>query len=195
MLNLTRPKFFIPIHGEYRHLVQHAALAAEVCVPRENVFIPENGDIFEFTSNTCRVTGKVTAGQIFVDGLGVGDVGQVVLRDRRQLSQDGILIVALAVAKDNGRLLAGPDVITRGFVYVKESEALIDDVRAWARDTYQRILEQYGGDWSSVKATIRDVLSRNLYERTKRRPIILPLIMEVDPKTAPCLINKASAGD
>lgn len=177
MLNLTRPKFFVPIHGEYRHLVQHAGLAAEVCVPRENIFIPECGDVLEVTADSCRVGGKVAAGQVLVDGLGVGDVGHVVLRDRRQLSQDGILIVAVAVEAESGRLQAGPDVVTRGFVYVKESEALIEEVRERARQTYLRCLD--GGEWASFKTVVREVLAKYLYERTKRRPIILPMIMEV----------------
>lgn len=179
MLNLTRPKFFIPIHGEYRHLVQHAGLAAEVCVPSENIFIPENGDVLEFTAETGRVSGKVTAGQVFVDGLGVGDVGHVVLRDRRQLSQDGILIVAVSVDKETGALLAGPEVITRGFVYVKESEALLEEARERVRQTYQRCQDQHGADWNPVKTAIREDLARHLYERTKRRPMILPMVMEV----------------
>ena len=179
MLNLTRPKFFVPIHGEYRHLVQHAGLAAEVCVPRENIFIAENGDVLEFTANSGRVSGRVPAGQVLVDGLGVGDVGHVVLRDRRQLAQDGILIVALSVDKESAQLLAGPDVVTRGFVYVKESEALIEDIRERVRQIYQRCLEQRLMDWFSVKAAIREDLAKYLYERTKRRPMILPIILEI----------------
>ncbi|MCL6549018.1 MAG: ribonuclease J [Alicyclobacillus sp.] len=179
MLNLTRPKFFVPIHGEYRHLVQHAGLAAEVCVPRENVFIAENGDVLEFTADSGRVSGRIPAGQVLVDGLGVGDVGHVVLRDRRQLAQDGILIVALSVDKESAQLLAGPDVVTRGFVYVKESEALIEDIRERVRQIYQRCLEQRLMDWFTIKAAIREDLAKYLYERTKRRPMILPIILEI----------------
>ena len=179
MLNLTKPKFFIPVHGEYRHLVQHAALATELGVPRENVFIAENGDLLEFTSETGRVAGKVTAGQVLVDGLGVGDVGHVVLRDRRQLSQDGILIVVMAVDRENGQLQGGPDIVTRGFVYVKESEELIEEVRERVRIVFQRYISQQTGDWSSVKNAIREDLGRYLYERIKRRPMIMPMIMEI----------------
>ncbi|MCL6615358.1 MAG: ribonuclease J, partial [Firmicutes bacterium] len=179
MLNLTRPKFFVPIHGEYRHLVQHAGLAAEVCVPRENIFIAENGDVLEFTANTGRVSGRVSAGPVLVDGLGVGDVGHVVLRDRRQLAQDGILIIALSVERETGQLLAGPDVVTRGFVYVKESEALIEDIREQVRQIYQRCLDHRTVDWFSVKGAIREDLAKYLYERTKRRPMILPVAVEV----------------
>ncbi len=180
MLNLTRPKFFIPIHGEYRHLVQHAGLAAEVGVPRENIFIPELGDILEFTPETGRVAGRATAGHVLVDGLGVGDVGHVVLRDRKQLSQDGILIIAMVADKDTGLLVAGPDVVTRGFVYVKESEALLDEIRERVRQIYQRCLDQHsGGDWPALRSALRETLTKELYERTKRRPMILPVIMEV----------------
>ncbi|NLG85490.1 MAG: ribonuclease J [Firmicutes bacterium] len=179
MLNLTRPKFFVPIHGEYRHLVQHAGLAAEVCVPRENIFIAENGDVLEFTPDSGRVGGRIAAGPVLVDGLGVGDVGQVVLRDRRQLAQDGILIIALSVEKETGQVLAGPDVVTRGFVYVKESEALIEDIREQVRQIYQRCRDRRSLEWLPVKTAIREDLARYLYERTKRRPMILPIILEI----------------
>ncbi|NLY91974.1 MAG: ribonuclease J, partial [Firmicutes bacterium] len=179
MLNLVKPKFFIPAHGEYRHLVQHARLAQELGIPSENVFIAENGDVLEFTARTGRMAGRVTAGRIFVDGLGVGDVGNVVLRDRKQLSQDGILIAVITIDRENGQVLAGPDIISRGFVYVRESEALMEEVRAKVKETLEKCQNQGNNDWSFMKGQIRESLSRFLYERTKRRPMILPIITEV----------------
>ncbi|HHT48448.1 MAG TPA: ribonuclease J [Firmicutes bacterium] len=179
MLNLVKPKFFIPVHGEYRHLVQHARLAQELGMPSENVFIAENGDVLEFTARTGRMAGRVTAGRIFVDGLGVGDVGNVVLRDRKQLSQDGILIAVITMDRENGQVLAGPDIISRGFVYVRESEALMEEVRIKVKEALEKCQTQGNNDWSFMKSQIRETLSRFLYERTKRRPMILPIITEV----------------
>ncbi|HEY8393148.1 MAG TPA: ribonuclease J [Capillibacterium sp.] len=179
MLNLVKPKFFIPAHGEYRHLVQHARLAQELGIPSENVFIAENGDVIEFTSRSGRIAGRVTAGRIFVDGLGVGDVGNVVLRDRKQLSQDGILIAVITIDREYGQILAGPDIISRGFVYVRESEALMEEVRAKVKEALEKCQNQGNNDWSFIKGQIRETLSRFLYERTKRRPMILPIITEV----------------
>lgn len=179
MLNLVKPKFFIPVHGEYRHLVQHARLAQEIGVPSENVFIAENGDVLEFTTNSGRRAGKVTAGRIFVDGLGVGDVGSVVLRDRKQLSQDGILIAVITIDHENGKVLAGPDIISRGFVYVRESEALMEEARAKVKVALDKCFTQGNSDWSFMKSQIREILGKYLYEKTKRRPMILPIIMEV----------------
>ncbi len=179
MLNLVKPKFFIPAHGEYRHLVQHARLAQELGIPNENVFIAENGDVLEFTSRAGRMAGRVTAGRIFVDGLGVGDVGNVVLRDRKQLSQDGILIAVITIDRENSQVLAGPDIISRGFVYVRESEALMEEVRVKVKEALEKCQTQGNNDWSFMKSQIRETLSRFLYERTKRRPMILPIITEV----------------
>lgn len=179
MLNLVKPKYFVPIHGEYRHLVQHARLAQEMGVPTENVFIPEIGDVMEFTAHSGRVAGRVASGRIFVDGLGVGDVGNVVLRDRKQLSQDGILIAVVTIDRENGQVIAGPDVISRGFVYVRESEALMEEVRVKVKDALDKCQTQGNSDWSFMKSQIRETLSRFLYERTKRRPMILPIITEV----------------
>lgn len=179
MHNLIRPKYFIPVHGEYRHLVKHAKLAQEIGLAKENIFVAENGNVLEFTSDRGAITGKVTAGNVLVDGLGVGDVGNIVLRDRRQLSQDGILIVVVTMDKQHNSVIAGPDIVSRGFVYVRESERLMEE----ARDRISQALEkcETSGitEWSVIKANIRDSLGKYLYEKTRRRPMILPIIMEV----------------
>lgn len=179
MLNMVRPKFFIPVHGEYRHLVQHAKLAQEMGVSSENVFISEIGDVLEFTKDSGRIAGKVSSGSILVDGLGVGDVGNIVLRDRKQLSQDGILIVVVTIDKETGNIMAGPDIVSRGFVYVRESESLIEEARVKVKTAVEKSLLNNNVDWSSIKSTIREILSKHLYEKMKRRPMILPIIMEV----------------
>jgi ribonuclease J len=177
MINLVKPKFFIPVHGEYRHLVQHARLAVDMGLDSENVVIAEIGDVVELTRNRIRVAGRVASGKVFVDGLGVGDVGNIVLRDRKQLSQDGILIVVVTIDKTNGQILAGPDIVTRGFVYVRESEALIDEAKGKVKIALERCTEY--SDWATMKNQIRDILGKHLYDRMKRRPMILPIIMEV----------------
>jgi ribonuclease J len=179
MINMVKPKFFIPVHGEYRHLVQHARLAQELGVPGENVFIAEIGDVIEFTANTGRIANKVSAGRVLVDGLGVGDVGNIVLRDRKQLSQDGILIAVVTMDKDTGNILAGPDIVSRGFVYVRESEELIEEARIKVKNALEKTVGNGSSDWSSIKSMIREILSKHLYEKMKRRPMILPIIMEV----------------
>jgi ribonuclease J len=176
MINLTKPKFFMPVHGEYRHLVQHAQLAVELGIDPENVIIAEIGEVVEITPARIRVAGKVSAGQIFVDGLGVGDVGNIVLRDRRQLSQDGILIVVVTIDKAEGKIVAGPDIVSRGFVYVRESEELMEEARKKVREALEKM---EFSDWSSIKNQIREILGKHLYGRMKRRPMILPIIMEV----------------
>lgn len=180
MLNLCRPKYFVPIHGEFRMLWQHARLATAVGVADENVFILDIGDVLEFRADgTAAVTARVPAGQVYVDGLGVGDVGNIVLRDRRQLSQDGILIAVVTIDKHTGAVVAGPDIVSRGFVYVRESEALLDEARARLQEALAKMSERQTTQWNVLKNNMRDVLSRFLYERTKRRPIILPIVMEV----------------
>lgn len=179
MHNLVRPKFFIPVHGEYHHLVQHARLARELGMPKENIFISENGQILEFTREKGQVAGKVTAGMVMVDGLGVGDVGNIVLRDRRQLSQDGILIVVVTMNKQTNRVVAGPDIVSRGFVYVRESEALMDEAKARVQQALDRCEDEKVKEWVAIKANVRDALGRYLFEKTRRRPMILPIIMEV----------------
>ena len=179
MHNLIRPKFFIPVHGEYRHLVKHAQIAQDLGMPKENVFIAENGNVLEFTQEKGMIAGKVTAGKILVDGLGVGDVGNIVLRDRRQLSQDGILIIVMTMDKASGTIVAGPDIVSRGFVYVRESEALMEEAREKVKQALDKCEESRISEWSTIKSNVRDALGRYLYERTKRRPMILPIIMEI----------------
>ena len=179
MHNLVRPKFFIPVHGEYHHLVQHARLARELGMPKENIFISENGQILEFTRDKGQVAGKVTAGMVMVDGLGVGDVGNIVLRDRRQLSQDGILIVVVTLNTQTHRVVSGPDIVSRGFVYVRESEALMDEATARVQQALDRCEDEKVKEWAAIKSNVRDALGRYLFEKTRRRPMILPIIMEV----------------
>ncbi|MBU2701942.1 ribonuclease J [Sporomusaceae bacterium BoRhaA] len=179
MHNLVRPKYFVPVHGEYRHLIVHAKLAQDLGMPKQNILVAENGQVLEFSPEKAVINGKVTAGKVLVDGLGVGDVGNIVLRDRRQLSQDGILIVVVTMDKQRGCTVAGPDIVSRGFVYVRESEKLMDE----AKDKVQLALDkcQTNGitEWAAIKSNVRDALGKYLYERTRRRPMILPIIMEI----------------
>jgi ribonuclease J len=179
MLNLIRPKFFIPIHGEYRMLRAHAQLAESVGVKTENIFICDNGDTVEFSGGKARYGPKISTGKVLIDGLGVGDVGNIVLRDRKLLSQDGILVVVLTLSKANGTILSGPDIISRGFVYVRESERLLEDANNVVNQTMEKCMKDQVSEWASLKTSIRDSLSKFLYERTRRRPMILPIIMEV----------------
>lgn len=179
MISLVKPKFFVPIHGEYRMLIKHARLAQELGIPEENIFVAENGQVLEFTRDKGYIAGRVPAGRILVDGLGVGDVGNIVLRDRKQLAQDGILIVVLTLHKDTGTIMAGPDIVTRGFVYVREAEDLIEEAKAKVRQVLEKCEEKRITDWSTIKANVRDILGKFLYEKTRRRPMILPIIMEV----------------
>ncbi|PKM89974.1 MAG: ribonuclease J [Firmicutes bacterium HGW-Firmicutes-12] len=179
MINLVKPKFFVPVHGEYRHLIKHAKLANQMGIPKENIFVAENGQVLEFTNNNGSIGNRVTAGRVLIDGLGVGDVGNIVLRDRRQLSQEGILIVVLTLNKEAKQLMAGPDIVSRGFVYVREAEALIDEARGRVKDVIDKCFDKKITDWATIKSHIREDLSRYLYERTGRRPMIMPIIMEV----------------
>ncbi|MBO8142347.1 MAG: ribonuclease J [Firmicutes bacterium] len=180
MLNLCRPRYFVPIHGEYRMLWHHAQLAREVGIPSDRVFLLDLGDVLEFTADgRAAVSGRVSAGQVLVDGLGVGDVGNVVLRDRRQLSQDGILIAVVTIDKRTGAVVAGPDIVSRGFVYVRESEALLEEARELLVESLEKLKGQQIAEWGTIKNSMRESLSRFLYERTKRRPIILPVVMEI----------------
>lgn len=178
MLNIMRPTFFIPIHGEYRMLRQHGKLAEATGVASENILIIDNGDIVEINQGKARMGGKVTAGNVLIDGLGVGDVGNIVLRDRKLLSQDGILVVVVTLSKQKGTILSGPDIISRGFVYVRESEELVEEATRLVQSTLTRCMNENLSDWSTLKMNIREVLSRFLYEQTRRRPMILPIIME-----------------
>jgi ribonuclease J len=180
MLNIVRPKFFVPVHGEYRHLVKHAQLANRLGMPSKNIFVGENGQIIEFTKDKGALTGKVTAGQILVDGLGVGDVGNVVLRDRKQLSEDGIMIVVLGIDRASHTVTAGPDIVSRGFVYVKEADELMEEAKEKVLTVLERCDQKRISDWAGIKAQIRDGLSRFLYEKTRRRPMIIPIVMEMN---------------
>ena len=174
MLNLIRPRFFVPIHGEYRHLVHHALMAECVGIPPENIFVVESGTVLEFGPDWGRINGQVAEGHVLVDGLGVGDVGSVVLRDRRLLSKDGFVVVVVAVDTDTGMVLEGPDIITRGFIYIRESEDLIEEAALHVLEALER-----GGDKATANTKIKNSLAEFLYERTKRRPMILPVVMEV----------------
>ncbi len=178
-LNLVKPEYFIPVHGEYRMLLKHGELAEELGVEKENIFVAENGNVIEFTKDKGCISGKVPAGRVLVDGLGVGDIGNIVLRDRRQLSQDGILIVVATLNKQATKLLAGPDIVSRGFVYVRESEDLMLEAKRFVQQNLEISLENGVKDWATLKNNIRDSLGRFLYEKIKRRPMILPIIVEV----------------
>ena len=179
MQTLVKPKFFIPVHGEYRHLKQHAELACKLGLPERNFVIAENGEVIEVNRNSIKTNGSVTSGQVFVDGLGIGDVGHIVLRDRKHLSQDGILTVVVTIEKETGRVVAGPDIISRGFVYVRESEGLMDGARSIVKNVLGDCEEKRVTEWSTIKSSIRDELREFLYEKTKRKPMILPIIMEI----------------
>ncbi|QHT60752.1 ribonuclease J [Paenibacillus lycopersici] len=179
MLNLIRPKYFMPIHGEYRMLRQHALLGEAVGIERENIFIVDNGDTVEFQGGTARKGSKVPAGNVLIDGLGVGDVGNIVLRDRKLLSQDGILVVVVTLSKQDGAILSGPDIISRGFVYVRESEGLLEEANRIVTSTLHKLMNDKVNEWASLKTNVKDALGRFLYEQTRRRPMILPIIMEV----------------
>ncbi|WP_252227486.1 ribonuclease J [Caldicoprobacter algeriensis] len=176
---LVKPKFFIPVHGEFRHLKQHALLAESLGMPGDNIFLVDIGTVLELTHNSCRVAGTVTAGRVLVDGLGVGDVGNIVLRDRKHLSQDGLIVVVVTISRETGGVIAGPDIISRGFVYVRESEGLIEQARQVVKETLDKCEQQNITDWATLKTNIRDELRNFLYEKTKRNPMILPIIMEI----------------
>jgi ribonuclease J len=178
MQALVKPKFFVPVHGEYRHLKKHGELAMEVGLSEKNLLIPENGDVIEVARNYIKKNGTVVSGQVFVDGLGVGDVGNIVLRDRKHLSQDGILTIVVTIEKQTGRVVSGPDIISRGFVYVRESEGLMDEAREIVKSVLKTCEEKQITDWATLKSKMRDQLREYLYEKTKRKPMILPIIME-----------------
>ncbi|CAG7602394.1 Ribonuclease J1 [Paenibacillus solanacearum] len=179
MLNIMKPRYFIPIHGEYRMLRQHGMLAESVGIAKEDIFIIDNGDTVEVQDGAARKGSKVPAGNVLIDGLGVGDVGNIVLRDRKLLSQDGILVVVVTLSKQDGAILSGPDIISRGFVYVRESEGLLDEANRIVTNTLQRLMNENVNEWASLKTHVKDALGRFLYEQTRRRPMILPIIMEV----------------
>ncbi len=179
MYALLHPKFSLPIHGEFRHRMAQSDLAVAMGMKRDNVIIMQSGDVVELSQDECKTNGRVEAGGIFVDGLGVGDVGNIVLRDRQSLAQNGIIIVALSLEKGSNQLLSGPDIVSRGFVYVRESEDLMEEAAAVVRETTRALLNARVSDWSKMKNEIREVLSSFLWKRMKRNPVILPIIMEV----------------
>lgn len=179
MQSLLQPKFFVPVHGEYRMLCRHAELAESMGVKKQNIFIGENGTVFEFTSRSGKIAGRVTAGPIYVDGLGVGDVGNIVIRDRQQLASDGVVIVVIALEKGSNQVVAGPDIVSRGFVYVRDSEELIAEAKARVETALDRCQMGDVTEWNGIKTQIRDTLGKFFYEKMKRRPMILPIIQEI----------------
>ncbi|MFY4773941.1 ribonuclease J [Metabacillus sp. RGM 3146] len=179
MLNLMKPKFFIPVNGEFKMQKAHEKLAVSVGIKKENIFLIEKGDVVEFLEEEVRTGSKVPSGNVLIDGLGIGDVGNIVLRDRRLLSQDGILIVVVTLDKSKKMIVAGPEILSRGFVYVRESEELLDKATGIVSEIVEKCMKEYNIEWSSIKLSIREALNQYLYEKTKRRPMILPIIMEV----------------
>ena len=179
VLTLANPQYFLPVHGEYKQLKKHAMTAAAVGIPKENIYIGETGDCIVLSADGLTVEESVTAGAVLVDGLGVGDVGSTVLRDRRHLSEDGLVIVVTTVDGSSGMVLAGPDIVTRGFVYVRESEELLEGARSAVREMLGGLNRREMLDHSTVKMKIRETVSSYLYRKTKRSPMILPIIMEI----------------
>ncbi|GAA4298134.1 ribonuclease J [Anaerocolumna aminovalerica] len=176
---LTKPQYAVPIHGEYRHLMKHAELAQTMGIPKENVFIISSGDVLEMSKEKAGIAGKVPAQGVLVDGLGVGDVGNIVLRDRQHLAENGLIIVVVTLEKYSNQILSGPDIVSRGFVYVRESENLMDDAKEVVYSALERCLNKNTSDWGKIKTEVKDSLSDYLWKRTKRNPMILPIIMEV----------------
>ena len=179
MHSLIKPKFFIPVHGEYRHLKLHGQLAQKLGMNSDNIIIPELGRTYMVTEDSIKAGDTVPSGSILVDGLGIGDVGEVVLRDRKHLSQDGLIIVVLTISKSEGVLLAGPDIISRGFIYMKESEALIDQMREVVQAVIDNASLKEMMQWQDMKSKIRKDLRKFLYSKTRRKPMILPIFMEI----------------
>lgn len=179
MLALTKPKFFMPIHGEYMHLSSHRDLAISMGMDKKNIFVNKLGDVLELSKNEAKVTGTVPTGQVMVDGLGVGDVGNIVLRDRKHLSEDGLMVVVVSMEEETGQIVAGPDIISRGFVYVRESEGLMDGAREVVMKALQECEEKNITSWNYIKNLIKDTLKNYIWQKTKRSPMILPIIMEV----------------
>ena len=178
MLNLMQPKYFIPIQGEYRMLIAHSKLAQETGLQKTSIFIADKGDIVEYKNDKMRMSGRVQAGNVLIDGIGVGDVGNIVLRDRKLLSQDGIFTVVVTLNRKQKRIAAGPEIVSRGFVYVRESEELLEESRKLVRKIVEKHVTKKTFEWTNIKQEIRDTLSSYLYQQTKRRPMIIPIIME-----------------
>ena len=179
MLALTQPKYFVPIHGEYRHMRAHAELAKQMGVAPKNVFISDVGRVFEITEKGAKLAGTVPSGRVMVDGLGVGDVGSVVLRDRKHLAEDGLITVVLTLDDKTGRVVAGPDIVSRGFIYVREAEDMMEELRKLAIQIVEHCTSGRRTDWATIKTTLKSKLSEFLFQKTKRRPMILPIIMEL----------------
>ncbi len=177
--SLVRPKFAIPVHGEYRHLRAQADLAVGMGIPKENVFVMMSGDVLELTEDSAKINGKVPCGQVYVDGLGVGDVGNIVLRDRQHLAEEGMIVVVLTLESGTGRVLAGPDIVSRGFVYVRDSETLMDDAQAVLNQVVDDLEMRHVTDWNKIKSEIKDSMGDFVWKETKRKPMIIPIIMEV----------------
>ena len=179
ILALAKPKYFIPVHGEYRQLMAHAETAKKLGIPAQNIFITHNGRILELSEDEAKFTTSVPSGKVLVDGLGVGDVGNIVLRDRQHLSQDGLIVIVLTMDSSTGEIVSGPDVISRGFVYVRESENLMEDVKNVIKEEVAECEKRHITDWSTIKSTLKDNLRDYIFQKTKRDPMILPIIMEV----------------
>ena len=178
--SLVHPKYAIPVHGEYRHLMAQAKLAEELGMPKENIFILSSGDVLALDDKKAKVVDHVQCGDILVDGLGVGDVGNIVLRDRQKLAEDGIIIVVLSMESGSGRIVAGPDIISRGFVYIRGAESLLDEAQEVLNETVMNLEDNGVTDWNKIKTEIKDSLGDFVWKKTKRKPMIMPIIMEVD---------------
>jgi ribonuclease J len=179
MYSLLKPKYAVPVHGEYKHLIRHAELAQTLGIPKDNIFVISSGDVLTLSDEKAAITGKVTAQGILVDGLGVGDVGNIVLRDRQLLSENGLIIVVISLEKHSNQVMAGPDIVSRGFVYVRESENLMEEARVVVEKALDKCLSRNNADWGKMKTEIKDSLSDYIWKKTKRNPMILPIIMEV----------------
>ena len=179
IISLVRPKFFLPVHGEYRQLRAHAETARKVGIEPRNIFMLENGRTLELNEKEAKLTNSVPSGKILVDGLGVGDVGNIVLRDRQHLSQDGLIVIVMTMDSSTGEIVSGPDVVSRGFVYVRESENLMEDVKRVIREEVKKCEEKRIRDWSTIKSALKDNLRDYIFQKTKRNPMILPVIMEI----------------
>ncbi|MDO4535437.1 MAG: ribonuclease J [Clostridium perfringens] len=177
--SLLKPKYFVPVHGEDKHLIMHGKIAEDIGTKKENIFILENGNVLTLTRRYSRVTEKVPTGQILIDGLGIGDVGNIVIRDRKHLSQDGIVNIIIAMDRESKQIISGPDVVTRGFVYVRESEEILKDIKEISRETMEKCIDSKIYQWSHIKTEIRNKVSSLIYYKTKRRPMIVPIIVEV----------------
>ena len=180
MLNLVKPKYFIPVHGEQKHLYKHSVLAQTMGIPKENIIITGIGNVIELSDNKIALTETVPAGRVLVDGLGVGDVGNIVLRDRQNLAENGIIIVVMTFEKYSNQLLAGPDIVSIGFVYVREAENLLEEARNTVNDAVIDCIDKNITDWGKIKMVVKETLSDYLWKRIKRNPMILPIIMEVE---------------